>query len=94
MAKDEGVYVGRDLNKAFDRADNLFLYEVLRQYVFGVRFVSWIWLLYSTTSSKVNGVLTDDFLLERLVHQGCLLCSILLYCGRAPIHTHLERWPH
>lgn len=46
--------------------------------------IEWIKLLYKKAKSRVkcNGVLTDYFILERSVRQGCLISFIICFIGR------------
>lgn len=75
-----GAFSSLDQEKAFDRVDHSFLFNVLSHVGFGPSYISWVKLLYSGISSVVciNGYTSDAFLPTRGVRQGCLL-SLLLY---------------
>lgn len=81
MKEEGGILLSVDLNKAFDRVEHQFLEKTLETFGFGSKFRSWIRLLYISAHSvvKCNGVLMDDFIIERSIRQGCPL-SALLYC--------------
>ena len=74
-----GMVLGIDWNKAFDRVEHRFLFRVLEKVGFGERMVGWVRRLYESAKSrvKVNGVLTNQFDVERSVRQGCPLSALL-----------------
>ncbi|KAK2878230.1 hypothetical protein Q8A73_010385 [Channa argus] len=82
-----GVYVGVDLEKAFDRVRHDFLFGCLEVFGFGTTFRGWVELLYSRATSvvKCNGFLTDPFPLERSVRQGCPLSAMLYAIVAEPL---------
>lgn len=53
MSLDEGVWVGIDLKKAFDRVENSFLLSTLQAFGFGENFIDWIQMLYGNAKSQV-----------------------------------------
>lgn len=84
-----GVVVGIDWNKAFDRVEHEFLFRVLERFGFGEKLVGWVRRLYGGAQScvKVNGVLTDRFVIERSVRQGCPLSALLYAIVVEPLAT-------
>lgn len=74
-----GIVVNVDLNKAFDRVDHQYLYNVLEKAGFGHQIIGWIKRLYGKAVShiKINGVVTSKIPLERSVRQGCPLSAML-----------------
>ncbi len=50
-SKKEGYMVSIDLEKAFDRVEHDFLFELLEQFGFGDKFIKWIRALYKDAIS-------------------------------------------
>ncbi|KAK2878157.1 hypothetical protein Q8A73_014591 [Channa argus] len=82
-----GVYLGVDLEKAFDRVGHEYLFQCLRAFGFGRVFSGWIELLYGRAASmvKCNGSLTDPVPLERSIRQGCPLSAMLYAIAAEPL---------
>lgn len=78
-----------DDEKAFDRIEWPFLFEVLRKFVIGNRFFKWIQLIYSNPQEEIltNGLFSTPFRLYRGTTQGAL-CH--LSCS--PWQLCLLRW--
>ena len=89
MTVQGGYLLGIDLEKAFDRVEHFFLWEVLERVGFGIDFIKWVKLLYSGAKSrvKVNGFLTGEFNIKRSVRQGCPLSSLLYSLVAEPLAT-------
>lgn len=87
MNSQGGIFLGVDLNKAFDRVEHNFLFETLQKFGFGPEFIKWIKLLYKNAKSRVkcNGTLTEEIMLERSVRQGCPLSSLLYSLVAEPL---------
>lgn len=68
-----------DAAKAFDAMKRPYLWEVLRGFGLGNRFISWIQLLYSNpqASMLINGLQSESFSLYRGTCQGCPLSTLL-----------------
>ena len=81
MGDREGIWLGLDLEKAFDRVEHNFLFKVMEKLGLGENFVGWTEKLYTNAKSQIkcNGVLSEGFKIERSVRQGCPL-SALLFC--------------
>lgn len=79
--------INTDLEKAFDRVEHDFLFEVLRKYDFGNKFVHCLRGLYSDAKScvKCNGFLTDFIYLTRSIRQGCPLSALLYTLVAEPL---------
>lgn len=77
--KTGALVVGLDAEKAFDSVRWLFLYKVMDKLAFHRNFIKVIQSLYSkpTAQIKVNGDLTDSFMLERGSRQGCPISPLL-----------------
>ena len=67
------IVLSLDQEKAFDRVDHGFLFRTLEKFGFGVRFRSWLRILYTEVGSRVNvnGNLGEFFKQTRGVRQGC-----------------------
>ena len=87
-----GIVLSLDLNKAFDRVNHRYLFEVLRAVGFGVRMRAWIARMYRGACScvKVNGLITDTFRIERSVRQGCPMSALLYAIVAEPLAMLLE----
>ena len=87
MTKQGGIYLGVDLEKAFDRVEHQFLWAVLSKFGFGNNFINWIKLLYNNAYScvKCNGFITDKIQIQRSVRQGCPLSSLLYSLVAEPL---------
>lgn len=68
-----------DQAKAFDRLNRTFLFRILKKFGFGDSFIHWIQTIYTDTHSQIctNGHVSEPFLLERGVRQGCPLSPML-----------------
>lgn len=84
---DMGLVAALDAEKVFDSVEWLFLWEVLKCFGFGPRFISWIQLLYRnlTACVRVNGLLSPPFSLHRGTRQGAL-------CVRGSLPWRLSPW--
>ena len=87
MEEEGGLWLGIDLNKAFDRVDQVFLGRVLEKLGFGTKLRGWVGLLYGGAKSKIkcNGVLTDSFDVKRSVRQGCPMSALLYSMVAEPL---------
>uniref|UniRef100_A0A4W5LRK9 Reverse transcriptase domain-containing protein n=3 Tax=Hucho hucho TaxID=62062 RepID=A0A4W5LRK9_9TELE len=88
-----GIVLNVDLNKAFDRVEHDFMFRVMEKYGFGNRIIGWIKLLYKKATSRVkcNGVLTDSFIIERSVRQGCPISALLFVLSVEPLAAFLKK---
>lgn len=76
----EASIISLDQEKAFDRVDWNFLFQTLKKFGYGENLITHVKAMYNQIVSqvKVNGHMSQPFLLERGVRQGCPL-SMLLY---------------
>lgn len=74
-----GILLSIDYEKAFDSLNWNFLFQTLRAFNFGDRFISLIKVMYNNIHSAVinNGNITEFFKLEKGVRQGCPLSAYL-----------------
>ena len=74
-----GYILTIDQEKAFDRVDRNFLFEVMKKMNFGSKILSWINSIYFDTqsSTQINGHISVRFPITRGVRQGCPLSAIL-----------------
>ena len=93
MGEEGGCLLSLDLEKAFDRVNHVFLFQVLAGMGFGVRVQGLIGLLYMGAKSKVklNGRLTRGFSIGRSVRQGCPLSPLLFSFVMETLVARVER---
>ncbi len=68
-----GAILLLDIEKAFDTVNHDFLFNVLKQFNFGDKFINWVKMMYSDRKSYVinNGFLTSSFSMNKGIFQGC-----------------------
>lgn len=73
--------------KAFDRVDHKYLFDVMKAYGFGETFVNWVKLLYAGASCmvKVGGGLSQPISVSRGVRQGCPFSGHLYSLAMEPL---------
>ena len=81
-----------DQEKAFDRINHRYLFEVLNQIGIMGNFQNWIKAMYSNITSQiqVNGALTEKLDIKRSVRQGCPLSMILFVLTTIPLINMIE----
>ena len=74
-----GVILLLNIEKAFDSVSHNFLFEVLKRFNFGNKFISWIRSIYSCRKSYImnNGFLTTGIDMNRGIFQGCPISPYL-----------------
>ena len=71
--------ISLDFLKAFDRLDWNFIFQALEKFGYGKNFLHLIRICYTSIQSKVkiNGFLSEPFILSRGMHQGYPLSTLL-----------------
>lgn len=91
----EGYIVKVDQQKAFDRVDHSYLFNVINKFGFGNSFQKWIKIFYTNLISavKCNGHLTQFFKIERSVRQGCPISAMLYVLAAEPLALAIDEHP-
>ncbi len=82
-----GFLISLDLEKAFDRVEHEYLFNVIKTFGFGDNFKRWIMIFYSNiyTCIKCNGFISECFQPTRSVRQGCPLSALLYALVAEPL---------
>lgn len=85
--------VALDQEKAFDRVDHSYLFNLLKVFGFGESFLNWIQLLYAGASCmvKVGGGLSKPISVQRGIRQGCPLSGLLYSIAIEPLLFNLRK---
>lgn len=76
-----------DQEKAFDRVDHNYLFNILKAFGFGESFINWVKLLYKDAACivKVGGGLSCPILVTRGIRQSCPLSGQLYSLAIEPL---------
>ena len=79
--------IALDQEKAFDRVEHSFMWQVLEKFGFGAGLIAKIKVMYSGIESmlKINGNLCAPFRVRRGVRQGCALSGMLYALSLEPL---------
>lgn len=89
------VVISIDSEKAFDRVEYNYLFEVLGRFGLGEVFISWIRLLYTSPQASIhtNGMQSNFFSLLRGTRQGCPLSALLFAITIEPLSIYFRSSP-
>ena len=92
----KGYIISIDQEKAFDRVDRQFLFDVFDKMNFGPLFLRWIKALYNQSEScvLVNGYMTRFFKTTRGVRQGCSTSSEFYEIFQEPMVESIRQNEH
>lgn len=93
--EDPCAVLSLDAEKAFDRLEWQYLWEVLRKFGFGQGFVGMIKVLYSNPTAVVtaNNILSTPFSIYRGSRQGCPLSPLLFALSLEPLAQSIRQHP-
>lgn len=88
------VALSLDAEKAFDRIEWPYLFEVLKRYEFGTNCMKWLKALYNEplASIKSNGILSKSFKLSRSTRQGCPASPALFILALEPLACYTDKF--
>lgn len=85
--KGDGFLFSIDLEKAFNRVEHKYLFDLIKQFGFGNNFIKWMKCFYTDIFScfKINVFLTDYVEISRSIRQGCPLSALLYTLVAEPL---------
>ena len=90
---DEGIDLQIDQMKAFDRIEWSWLFDVLKAFNFGEKFISWIRIMYLKLKSCImtNGFMSPYFSVTRGIRQGDCLSALLYVIQAEPLAEYIRK---
>ena len=92
---DDSVVLLLDQEKAFDRVEWSWMFDVLRKFNFGERFITWIETMYKCSKSAImtNGHLSKYFHISRGIRQGDAMSALLFIIQSEPLAETIRSSP-
>lgn len=96
LADNSAAVISLDEQKAFDQIEWPYMFETLKQFGFGDKFINWIKIVYFHPSLSVltNGIRSSSFELNRGVRQGDPLSPLLFNIALEPLAVGIRTHPH
>ena len=90
---DDNIILLLDQQKAFDRVEWGWLFQVLKTFNFGDNFINWIKILYKNMKSAVftNGYVSEYFSISRGIRQGDSLSALLYIIQAEPLASFIRQ---
>ena len=78
-----GLLLAIDFSKAFDSISRKFMKTAFQKFGFGEDFIRWVDILLNNTRSKIiyNGWISEAFMVERGIRQGCPFSPLAFIIG-------------
>ncbi|KAL3682038.1 hypothetical protein R1sor_000060 [Riccia sorocarpa] len=87
QSEQASLFIKLDFEKAYDRVDHSYLWDVLKAMNFDKKFIALARGLVEGSTSKihVNGIFSEEITIERGVKQGCPLAPLMFALSTQPL---------